>query len=137
MQRNPAQFLRTVLILDAITCLASGLASLALAPMLGDVLGLSSGLLQGSGAALLAVAAFIAFAAKTAPSTPWAVWVVVLGNAAWVLGSVLVLVAGLEQPTALGTAYVIAQAVVVAVLAELEYAALKRTMRSEAIAIPN
>jgi hypothetical protein len=136
MQNNPAQFLRTILTIDAITCLASGLASLVLAPMLGDALGLSTALLQGSGAALLAVAAFIAFAAKTAPSTPWAVWVVVLGNAAWVLGSVLVLLAGIEQPTALGTAYVIAQAVVVAILAELEYTSLKRTMRP-AMPVPN
>jgi hypothetical protein len=127
MQKNPAQFLRTVLTIDALTCLATGAASLALGPMLSGTLGLSTALLQGSGAALLAVAAFIAFAAKNTPSMPWAVWTVVLGNAAWVLGSVLVLVAGFEQPTALGMAYVIAQAGVVAIIAELEYTGLKKT----------
>jgi hypothetical protein len=137
MSKNPAQFLRTVLTVDALTCLATGLASLSLGPMLAGVLGLSTGLLQGSGAALLAVAAFIAFAAKTTPPAPWAVWVVVLGNAAWVLGSVLLLVAGFESPTALGTAYVIAQAVVVAVLAELEYTGLKKLTGASAIPVHN
>lgn len=126
MNKHPAHFLRTVLTIDALTCLATGVASLALGPMVAGALGLSASLLQGSGVALLAVAAFIAFAIRHTPSMPWAAWTVVLGNAAWVLGSVLLLVAGFEQPTALGTVYVIGQAVIVAILAELEYTGLKK-----------
>lgn len=115
MNKNPAQFLRTVLTIDALTCFGTGVASLALGPMVASALGLSTSLLQGSGVALLAVAAFIVFAIRHTPSMPWTAWTVVLGNAGWVLGSVLLLVAGIEQPTALGTAYVIAQAVIVAI----------------------
>lgn len=133
MQTNPAQFLRTALIIDGLTCFGTGVASLALGPMLAPYLGLSASLLQGSGVALLAVAAFIAFAVKTTPGMPWAAWTVVLGNAGWVLASVLVLVAGFEQPTTLGTAYVIAQAVFVAVIAELEYTGLKKLGGSLAV----
>jgi hypothetical protein len=113
MKNNPAQFLRNVLRLDALTCLLSGVASLALGRVLSEPLGLSTELLHGSGAALLAVAAFIAFAAKNPAVLRWPVWIVVLGNAVWVLDSVLVLVGRFEHPTALGTAYVIAQALVV------------------------
>ncbi len=133
MNKNPAQFLRTILTIDALTCLGTGVASLALGPMVAPRLGLSASLLQGSGAALLAVAAFIAFAIRHTPSMPWAAWTVVLGNAAWVLASVLLLVAGLENPTALGTTYVIAQAVVVAIIAELEYTGLKKMAASPAV----
>lgn len=133
MNKNPAQFLRTVLTIDALTCLATGVASLALGPMVAGALGLSTSLLQGSGVALLAVAAFIVFAIRHTPSMPWAAWTVVLGNAAWVLGSVLLLVAGIEHPTALGMTYVIGQAVIVAIIAELEYTGLKRLGTSQAV----
>jgi hypothetical protein len=126
MQNNPAQFLRNVLRFDALTCAVAGVASLALGHVLAEPLGLSLALLRGSGAALVVVAAFIAFAAKNTPALRWPVWIVVLGNAVWVLDSILVVVGGFEHPTALGTAYVIAQAVVVAVLAELEYMGLRK-----------
>jgi len=127
MKAKDIQFLQTVLRLDALTCVGSGVASIALGPMLSGALGLSAGLLSGSGVALLAVGAFIVFAAAKTPALRWPVWVVVLGNAGWVLASVLLLVSGVEQPTALGIAYVIAQAFVVAILAELEYVGLRKT----------
>jgi hypothetical protein len=129
MNSNPTRFLRNVLWIDSLTCLLSGAASLALGHMLAGPLGLPLGLLQGSGVALLIVAAFIAFAAKNTPQLRWPVWGVVIGNAAWVLESVLLLVGDSVQPTTLGTAYVIAQAVAVAVLAELEFTALRKTTR--------
>jgi hypothetical protein len=65
------------------------------------------------------------------------VWIVILGNVAWVLDSALVLVGGFEHPTALGTAYVIAQAVVVAVLAELELTGLRKIAAVSAIPAHN
>jgi hypothetical protein len=133
MQDNSSHFLRNVLRVDALTCAVSGLASLTLADVLAEPLGLSLPLLRGSGAALLLVAAFIAFAAKNTPALRWPVWIVVLGNAVWVLDSVLVVVGDFEHPTTLGTAYVIAQAVVVAVLAELEYMGLRKTAAVPAI----
>ena len=127
MQTKETQFLRTVLRIDALTCLLTGVMSVALRGVLSEWFGLSAALVAGSGIALLAVGAFILFAAKNVPALRWPVWVVVLGNAGWVLASVLLLISGLEQPTALGTAYVIGQAVIVAVLAELEYVGLRKT----------
>jgi len=127
MQTKETQFLRNVLRLDALTCLTTGVLSVAASSALGGSFGLSTGLLQGSGVALLLVGAFILFAARNVPALRWPVWIVVLGNAGWVLASVLLLISGIERPTGVGTAYVIGQAVIVAVLAELEYVGLRKT----------
>ncbi|WP_431267624.1 hypothetical protein [Dankookia sp. P2] len=54
-------------------------------------------------------------------------WVVILGNALWALDSLLLLVSGWVAPTALGGSFVVAQALVVALLAELEYTGLRRS----------
>ena len=135
MQTKETQFLRNVLRIDALTCLGTGAASVVLSSVLGGLFGLSPGLLQGSGVVLLAVGAFILYAAKNVPALRWPVWVVVLGNAGWVLASVLLLISGLEQPTALGTAFVLAQALVVAVLAELEYVGLRKIGGPAAVAV--
>ncbi|HKU44254.1 MAG TPA: hypothetical protein VJR89_39110, partial [Polyangiales bacterium] len=79
------------------------------------------------------IAAFMLFAARSAPAQLWPAWVAVIGNAAWVLASVLLVVDGPESLTKLGSAFVIAQAVVVAVAAELEYVGLRKiTQRSAA-----
>jgi hypothetical protein len=134
MNSNPTRYLRNILWLDALSCLISGAASLAFGQVLAGPLGLPLGLLQGSGLILLLVAAFIAFAAKNTPQLRWPVWGVVIGNAVWVLDSILLLLAGDIQPTAFGTTYVIAQALVVAVLAELEFGGLRKTARSTQVA---
>ena len=55
-----------------------------------------------------------------------AVWAIVAANALWAVASVGMLVSGLVAPTILGYAFVIAQAAVVALLGELQYAGLKR-----------
>ena len=47
-------------------------------------------------------------------------------NALWVAGSVLLLVSGTIAPTWLGYGFVIAQAIVVGVFAELQYFGLKK-----------
>lgn len=122
-----ASFLRRLLLLDAATCLATGaLLTLASAPLAG-VLGLPAPLLVGAGFALFPCAALM-ISIATLRSLPRAgVWVVILGNAAWVAASLLVL--ALLSPNGLGWAFVIAQAGVVGLLAELEIAGLRRLAR--------
>jgi multidrug transporter EmrE-like cation transporter len=134
MNEDPTRFLRNILRLDALTCAISGTASLALGPMLAGPLGLPLGLLRASGAVLLIVALFIEFAARNTPRLRWPVWAVVIGNTMWVLESVALLLGGSVQPTELGIAYAIAQAVAVAVLAELEFMGLRRSARSMQVA---
>lgn len=114
--------LRTVLWLDAVTCAFTGLVLALLSARLSEWLGLSETLLFYAGLVLFPTAAFMAWTATRRTMPKAAVWTVIGGNALWVLGSLLVLAL---SPTALGYAFVIAQAIVVAALAELEYVGLK------------
>lgn len=115
--------LRKILWLDAATCVATGLLLSILSAPLSAWLGLPEALLFYAGLALFPIAAFMAWTA-TRLAEP-AVWLVIGGNALWVLGSLAVLAL---SPTALGYAFVIAQAAAVAVLAELEYIGLRRAV---------
>ena len=112
-------FLRRVLMVDAATCLATGVLLSLFATPLSTLLGLPAALLFYAGASLFPIAAFMAWLALRRDVARWGAWLVILGNAGWVAGSVLVLV--LFSPTTLGYAFVITQGVVVAFLAELEY----------------
>jgi len=60
------------------------------------------------------------------------VFAVVACNALWALDSVLLLVTGWVEPTILGEVFVLGQAAVVAVLAELEFIGLRRSTLVEA-----
>ncbi len=113
-------FLRRTLAVDAATCAAmGGLLVFASAPLAG-LLGLPAALLFYAGVALFPCAVLMLLAMGSRPLAR----LVVAGNAAWILGSVAVLL--LTSPTALGYAFVIAQALAVAALAELEYLGLSR-----------
>ena len=80
----------------------------------------------GAGLLLLPLAAFIAWLASR-PSPPSAlVWIVIVGNLAWTAESFLLISMESARITALGTAFVAAQAVAVLGITALEYAGLKR-----------
>ena len=117
------RFLRTVLIIDAATCVATGALMSLGATALAGLTRLPETLLFGAGLSLFPIAAFIALVASRPSAAD--VWVVVLGNVGWVIGSLLLLAAG-PAPNALGIAFVIVQAIAVAMLAELEVIGLKR-----------
>src|SRR5262249_15313049 len=70
------------------------------------------------------IAAFMLWAATRREILRSAVGLVIAGNVLWVLGSIAAVFA--YSPSGLGYAFVIAQAVVVALLAELEYTGLRR-----------
>ena len=121
---DPSRFLRRVLLVDAAICIATGaLLTLDSAP-LSRLLGLPELLLLYAGASLFPCAALMLWVALRERLSPAGAWIVVAGNAAWVAGSVALLVA--TAPTALGYAFVIAQALAVALLAELEFVGLKK-----------
>ena len=121
---NP--FLRNVLVLDAAASGATGLLLVAGAGVLEDLLGLPAALLREAGLILLPYVAFVAWVGMREPIARGAVWAIITANALWALASVGLLVSGLVRPTALGYTFVIAQAIVVALLGELQYAGLKR-----------
>jgi hypothetical protein len=123
---NSSLFLRRILALDALSCLAMGLLMGLGAAPLATLFGLPEPLVRTAGLLLLPLAAFIAWLASR-PAPPRAlVWVVILGNIGWTAESFALI--GQSQPaiTALGTAFVSAQALAVLALAALEYAGLRK-----------
>ncbi|MBI2770126.1 MAG: hypothetical protein HYX47_10915 [Burkholderiales bacterium] len=120
------KFLRNVLFADAASCLATGAAQLLLTGWLAQQLNLPVMLLTGTGVFLLAYAAAVAFIATRDRLPRAIVWLLVIGNLGWAAGCVALLASGFVAPTALGTAWVLAQAATVAVLAELQWTGLRR-----------
>ena len=115
-------FLRRVLALDSLSCLAMGLLLGLGTASLAPLFGLPEGLVRGAGLALLPLAAFIFWLATRQNPPRLLVWVVIIGNLGWTAESFLTL----RQATALGTAFVSAQAVAVLGLAVLEYVGVRR-----------
>ncbi len=125
---SPARFLRTVLLIDAATCVATGLLMALGADFVAGLTAVPTPLLRYAGLSLFPVAAFIALVGTRDSLAPPAVFVVIAGNALWVAGSVLLLISGLIAPNVLGYVFVGGQAAAVAVLAELEYFGLRQTL---------
>ena len=90
------------------------------------LLKLPSPLLQATGWFLLAYAAAVGWIALRTPVARGLVWLLVVGNALWAFACVGLLASGAIAPSSLGTAWVLVQALTVAVLAELQWTALRR-----------
>ena len=118
-------FLKRVLILDAASCLGMGVMLIAGAGMLSTAFGLADSLLLGAGALLVPIGLFILWAGTRASVAPFFVYLIVAGNAAWVLESLLLMESSVTI-SALGTAFVAVQAAAVAGLAILEWIGVRR-----------
>ncbi|MEO5672256.1 MAG: hypothetical protein ABIR26_16330 [Ramlibacter sp.] len=121
------RFLRNVLLADSASCVATGVLQLMFTEALARLLHLPAALLVGTGWFLLAYAAFVGFIATREPVPRGWVWLLVAGNLGWALGCLALLASGAIAPTALGIAWIAAQAVTVAVLAELQWTGLRRS----------
>jgi hypothetical protein len=124
---HPAPFLRQALLADAVTTAACALLMLLAAGPLEALLGLPAGLLRAAGAILIAFAVLVGTLALRNGVSPLAVWAVIVANALWAADSLVLLVSGWIQPTPAGMAFVVAQAAVVAMYAELQFVGLKRS----------
>lgn len=118
-------FLRRVLFADALASLGSAALLIAATGPVAELTGLSKAVLFEAGL-VLAPFVLLVLAVAARPQTPRAgVMAIVAINVLWVIGSVALLAS--SAPTALGYAFVIAQALAVGVLAELQVIGLKRT----------
>ena len=123
---RPPSLLRRALLAAAVISGATGLLMLLGAGVLTELLGLPAALLRYAGLILLPYAVLLgALAAQDAPSRR-GVWAVVGANALWAAGCALLLVTGWIAPTWLGYAFVLVQAVVVALFAEHQFFGLRR-----------
>lgn len=125
-------FLRNVLRVDALSCIACGLLQVAFTDPMVDLLNLPRTLLAYSGEFLLAYGALVALLSFRTPVPRPLVWLLIAGNLAWAAACAVLLFGGSVRPSALGMAYVAAQALTVIVLAELQYVGLRRHVTSPA-----
>jgi hypothetical protein len=122
-QRSPLPRLQAVLLFDALTCLAMGIALLALAAPLARFTGLPAPLLTVAGVVLLPCALAMFVAGRRQPLMAGLTWLIVFGNLVWVAASVGVLFM-VPDITHFGQAFVVLQAVVVLALAVFEWRGL-------------
>jgi hypothetical protein len=124
MQRN--LFLRYALLADAIASGATALLMIAGADLLTGLLSLPVALMREAGLVLIPYVALVATVGTRETIARPAVQAIIALNVMWVAGSALLLVSGWVAPTALGSAFVIAQAAAVAMFAELQFIGLRR-----------
>ncbi len=128
--------LRTALRLDAAASGAMGaLLALGAGPLAGP-LGLPEPLLREAGLLLVPFAAAVAYLGRRAPVPRAAAAAVVAVNLGWVAASAALLALPAVAPSALGTAFVVAQALAVLGFAEAQWVGLRRGARAARAAGP-
>lgn len=116
--------LRSILLIDAATCAVTGVLLTAGSGVAGQIMQLPAALLFYAGLSLFPVAVFMTIVALRNPVQPTGAWLIISGNVLWVVASFGLLVSGWVAPNYLGAGFIIVQALVVAVFARLEHAAL-------------
>jgi hypothetical protein len=127
-------FLRNIFAADAAVSGAAAILMTAGAPYLSPFLGLPSGLLFWAGVALVPFVALLLVTLRR-QSVQRLILIDIIGiNALWVAASFGLLFSGLVSPNILGIAFVTAQALAVAVLAELQFVGMRRATSAAASA---
>src|SRR6476620_10515881 len=124
---HPSTFLSRALLADAIF---SGVAAVALtlgAGALAPLLNLPEALLRETGLFLIAYTALVGWLATRSTVAKVRILIVIVGNAAWTLGSIALLFSGAVSPNLLGQVFVVVQAVATGVFAELQYVGLRKS----------
>ena len=124
---HPSLFLRRAILADAIFSGASAVLLALGAGPLAPLLNLPEPLLRETGLFLIAYAALVWWLGTRQAMPKPLVIIVIAGNAAWTLASIALLFSGAVTPSLLGEAFVVAQAIVVGALAELQYVGLRRS----------
>ena len=119
-------FLRNVLNADALISGAAGILMMLGAPLLSPLLELPTELLFWAGLALVPFVAMLVVITRRPTVSKLVLIDIIAINALWVVGSFALLVSGVVQPNLLGIAFVAAQALTVAVFAELQFVGIRR-----------
>jgi hypothetical protein len=124
--RDPQSLLRRALLVDAVATAGMGVLLAAAPGLLEALLGLPVALLRGAGLALLPFAALLAWVARRPRIPAGLAWTLVVVNVLWAIDSVVLPLTGWIDPTALGAAFVVAQGLIVAAFAWVEWTGLRR-----------
>jgi sulfite exporter TauE/SafE len=124
--RDRRALLRDSIRLDAVVTGTAGVLLAAGAPVLDGLLGVRPALLVALGVFLIAYAAALLVLARAGAPARW-VKAVIAANVLWVAASVVAVLADWLTLTAFGTAFALVPAAAVALLAELQLIALRRS----------
>lgn len=125
-------FLRRVLFVDAIVSGATGILFVFGASLLEALLHLPESILRPAGLFLIPYSLLVAYIASRVSPPRWTIWMVIAANLLWAIDSILMLLIGWISPNLLGYAFVIAQALVVAGFAVLQFTALNQQPKGAA-----
>jgi len=124
---SPSSFLRRALLADAVF---SGVSAVGLtfgAGVFAALFSLPEVFLREVGLFLIAYAAFVGWLGTRQTMMKVLVLIVIIGNAAWTLGSIALLFSGAVSPNLLGMVMIVAQAIATGVFAELQYIGLRKS----------
>lgn len=124
---EPSPLLRLALRLDSVGSIGAGVLAVAFLQRLLPVLGAPQPWVLFVGLFMLAYGVAIGWLSARERLSAALVWCVVIGNGLWAAGSVALAFSGLIEPTSLGVALILGQALAVAVFAELQYFGLRRS----------
>jgi hypothetical protein len=124
--RDTASFLRHALLADGAVSGVTGLVLASGAPLAAPLFGLSTAFLAGIGVFLIAYGAVLVLLTWRPAVAPAAARTVIAGNAVWIVASLGFVLLGPASLTMLGKGFVVMQAAVVALLAELQWVGLRR-----------
>jgi len=124
---TPSLFLRRALQADAIFSGVGAVIFSLGAGELAPLFNLPEALLRETGLFLVVYAAFVGWLGMRQSFPRILAGIVVLGNGAWTLASIVLLFSGAVTPNLLGAAVVVAQAIATGTLAELQFIGLRRS----------
>ena len=124
---HSSQLLRRALLADAVFSGVSAIAMVLGAGALASLLGLPEALLRETGLFLVAYTALVGWLGTRMSVPKPLVMLVVVGNAAWTLASIALLLSGAVSPNLFGTIVILAQAIATGVFAELQYMGLRKS----------
>ncbi|WP_407194147.1 hypothetical protein [Bradyrhizobium sp. STM 3566] len=120
-------FLRRALLADAIF---SGVAALGFAfgaSAVAMLFNLPEALLRETGLFLIAYTALVGWLASRATVAKPLILLVVIGNGAWTVGSIALLLSGAVSPNLAGALMIVAQAIATGMFAELQFLGLRKS----------
>lgn len=124
---NSSTFLRGALLADAITSGAMALLLAIAATPLATLLALPEAFVRETGLLLVPYALFVGYLGLRVRLRALVAWLIIAGNAVWTLASFALLVGNWLSPNLYGEIFIALQAIVVGVLAELQYVGVRKS----------
>ena len=129
---HASQLLRRALLADAVFSGISAVVMTLDAAALAPLFNLPEALLRETGLFLIAYTALVGWLASRGAVPKALVLMVVVGNAAWTVASIALLLSGAVSPNLLGVVMVVAQAIATGVFAELQFIGLRKSVSAVA-----